>query len=46
MFYIVIYIQNFIQTHQLIACRKQKRFETQLSNCLLFGDELAKHNVW
>jgi len=45
MFYIVIYIQNFMQTYQLIACRKQKRFETQLCSCLLFGDELAKENV-
>ena len=46
MFYIEIYIQNFMQTYQMIACRKQKRFETQLCNCLLFRDELAKHNVW
>jgi len=46
MFYIVIYIQNFMQTHQLIAGGKKKRFEIQLCGCLLFGDELAKHNVW
>jgi len=30
MFYIVNYIQNFMQTHQMIACRKQKHLETQL----------------